>query len=80
MKGRSIVISGSAIFGGLAGSLKKGFEKIVTEIQNEGIEFTISVPFERFAELKRMIQGRGRWRYFNDELFTGEKWGSNVAA
>lgn len=43
-------------------------DEIVTELQNEGIEFTISVPFERFAELKQMIQGRRRWRYFNGEL------------
>ncbi len=28
MRGRSIMISGSAVFGGLAGSLKKGFEKM----------------------------------------------------
>lgn len=43
-------------------------DQIVTELQNEGIEFTVSVPFERFAELKQMIQGRSRWRYFNGEL------------
>lgn len=43
-------------------------DEIVTELQNEGIEFTISVPFERFAELKQMMQGRKRWRYFNSEL------------
>lgn len=43
-------------------------DEIITELQKEGIEFTISVPFERFVELKRIIQGRRRWRYFNGEL------------
>lgn len=43
-------------------------DEIVTALDIEGIQFTISVPFERFAELKGMIQGRQRWRYFNSEL------------
>jgi len=43
-------------------------EETVEMLEVEGIEFTISVPFERFAELKGMIQGRQRWRYFNGEL------------
>jgi len=43
-------------------------DEIVGELQRQGIEFTISVPFERFAELKQMIQGRKRWRRFNDKL------------
>jgi hypothetical protein len=43
-------------------------DKTVTELQDQAVQFTISVPFERFAELKQMIQGRKRWRYFNGEL------------
>lgn len=43
-------------------------DEIVTALDAEGIEFTISVPFERFAELKGMIRGRRRWRRFNSEL------------
>jgi hypothetical protein len=32
----------------------------------ENVEFTISVPFERFAELKAMIEHRQRWRSFDE--------------
>jgi hypothetical protein len=31
------------------------------------VEFTVSVPFERFSELKAMIEERLRWRRFNEE-------------
>jgi len=34
----------------------------VTNLQQAGIEFTISVPFERFVELKGLIEQRRRWR------------------
>jgi hypothetical protein len=43
-------------------------DQIVRALQKESIEFTISVPFERFSELKKMIQGRKRWKFFNSEL------------
>ena len=43
-------------------------DQIVTDLQGQAVEFTISVPFERFAELKQMIESRRRWRYFNGEL------------
>ena len=33
----------------------------VTALQQDDIEFTISVPFERFVELKGMIEQRRRW-------------------
>ena len=40
-----------------------------------GAEFTISVPFERFTELKGMIEGRKRWRQLNGELsFFETRW------
>jgi hypothetical protein len=40
-------------------------DEIVSMLDENNIEFTISVPFERFAELKKMIQGRIRWRHMN---------------
>jgi hypothetical protein len=43
-------------------------DQIVRELDEQGVEFTISVPFERFSELKQMIDGRRRWRCFNGEL------------
>jgi hypothetical protein len=36
-------------------------DQIVSALHAEYIEFTLSVPFERFAELKRMIENRQRW-------------------
>ncbi len=33
---------------------------IVTFLHGQGVEFTISIPFERFPELKGMIEGRRR--------------------
>jgi len=43
-------------------------DQMVTEFQERGVEFTISVPFERFAELKQMIQARRRWGCFKSQL------------
>ena len=43
-------------------------DQIVTALDERGIEFTVSVPFERFAELKRRIEGRRRWRRLNAEV------------
>jgi hypothetical protein len=43
-------------------------ETIAERLHSTGIEFTISVPLERFTELKGMIEGRKRWRHLNDEL------------
>jgi len=42
-------------------------DEIVRELHRLGIEFTISVPFERFTALKALIEGRQRWRRFSDE-------------
>jgi len=46
-------------------------DKQVSMLDEKGVEFTISVPFERFSELKQMIEGRrgwkrldGKWSYF----------------
>jgi len=37
-------------------------DAIVSALDELGIEFTLSVPFERFVELKKRIQDRVRWR------------------
>jgi hypothetical protein len=43
-------------------------DQIVTALHEAGIEFTISVPFERFAKLKGMIESRRRWRRVNGQV------------
>lgn len=43
-------------------------DEIVTMLEERKVEFTASVPFERFSVLKGMIQGRKRWRRFNANL------------
>lgn len=40
-------------------------DDIVSMLEAQGIEFTISVPFERFAALKAQIESRKRWRHLN---------------
>ena len=35
---------------------------ILDRLQSLGVEFTVSVPFERFAALKEKVEGRRRWR------------------
>ena len=42
-------------------------DDIVMALEERGIEFTLSVPFERFTELKEMIEQRQRWRRLNAE-------------
>lgn len=42
-------------------------DKIVGTLARQGVEFTISVPFERFVELKTMIEQRRRWRRVDTE-------------
>ncbi len=36
-------------------------------LDEAGIEFSVSVPFERFAELKQRIENKKRWRTIDDE-------------
>lgn len=36
-------------------------DEIVMAFAERGVEFTISVPFERFVELKWIIEQRRRW-------------------
>ena len=43
-------------------------ETVIDELAQRGVEFTASVPFERFSELKSLIEQRRRWHRINDEL------------
>jgi hypothetical protein len=42
-------------------------DEIVRFLDRQGVEFTISVPFERLPELKTIIEGRRRWRRLDAE-------------
>jgi hypothetical protein len=42
-------------------------DEIVGFLDSQGVEFTVSVPFERFAELKAMIEGRTRWKQLDKD-------------
>ena len=37
-------------------------DEVVSMLSEEGVKFTISVPFERFAELKKMVEDHKRWK------------------
>lgn len=43
-------------------------DEIVTALNEQNVEFTISVPFERFTELKQMIERRRGWHAIDEEL------------
>jgi hypothetical protein len=43
-------------------------DDIVRTLHKLGVEFTISVPFERFVALKQLIEGRCRWQRLNNDL------------
>ncbi len=43
-------------------------DQIVSALQADDVEFTLSVPFERFTELKGMIEGRQRWPSMTDDV------------
>lgn len=43
-------------------------DEIVLTLDRAGIEFTVSVPFERFVELKKKIEGRKQWHTLSDEV------------
>ena len=50
-------------------------EDIAKALSALGIEFTISVPFERFTQLKTLIESRKRWHRLNSEVSYFEtKW------
>src|SRR5208282_4938830 len=43
-------------------------EEIIESLNKSRAEFTISVPFARFSELKSLIENRQRWNKLDDEL------------
>jgi len=49
-------------------------DEIVTLLGEAGVEFALSVPFERFAELKQLIENRERWRRINGQHSFFEHW------
>jgi len=50
-------------------------DDIVSLLDSEGVQFTISVPFERFSALKALIEKRKRWRRLNGQCsFFETKW------
>jgi len=50
-------------------------DELVTVLQGHGVEFTLSVPFERFTELKGMIESRRRWQRLDaDRSFFERPW------
>ncbi len=48
-------------------------DEIVQMLAKEGIEFTVSVPFERFPELKGMVEKQSHWDTINTEIDFFEK-------
>lgn len=49
-------------------------DEVVEMFGEERVEFAIAVAFERFAELKGMIERRQRWRRWNDQYSYFERW------
>jgi len=50
-------------------------DELVTLLRDHRVEFTLSVPFERFTELKGMIEDRRRWRPVDaDRSFFESHW------
>lgn len=50
-------------------------DAIIGMLNAEGVEFSISVPFERFTELKGMIERRKRWHRLGDRCdFFEHRW------
>ena len=42
-------------------------DAIIGMLDAQGVEFSISVPFERFPALKALVEGRKRWRRLNPQ-------------
>ena len=41
-------------------------EKLIEGCADDGVELTISVPFERLTQLKKLIENRQRWHKIDD--------------
>lgn len=48
-------------------------DEIVSILAQSGVEFSISVPFDRLSELKAYIEKRKRWRPINDDVAVFEQ-------
>ncbi len=54
-------------------------DEIVRVLDEMGVEFSISVPFERLTELKSIIEGRKRWSRYNETWsYFESKWKPKV--
>ncbi len=54
-------------------------DEIIMALDDARVEFTVSVPFERFAELKKKIEARQRWQRMGcDVSFFEENWKPKV--
>lgn len=50
-------------------------DELVSALHREKVEFTISVPFERFVELKGMVEGRRSWTPIDqDRCYFARSW------
>lgn len=55
-------------------------DKLISMLQAQGVQFSISVPFERFVELKHMIESRFFWfpldtaRFFFERTWRPKSW------
>lgn len=49
-------------------------DEIVMALEEARIEFTVSVPFERFMDLKRKGEARKRWQRFRGEVSYFQQW------
>lgn len=50
-------------------------QKIIETLREQGVEFTVSVPFARLAELKGMIEERKRWRVSGGQIsYFEQRW------
>ena len=49
-------------------------DEIVSALDAAGVEFSISVPFERFPELKKKIEARKRWHRIDGDVSYFEQW------
>jgi hypothetical protein len=49
-------------------------DEIVLALDEAGIEFTVSVPFERFAQLKGKIERQTQWQRLTGEMSCFEEW------
>jgi hypothetical protein len=49
-------------------------DEIVSALSKAGVEFTLSVPFERFVRLKQLIEARRQWWEVGNEMSAFAMW------